>query len=370
MKENGYLEVAGKAVALAAALLPAVGFLVRYVAFALDETVHSPVQLAIAAPLVLLAFTGAVSLLNFIPYVSLFGVVSWIAPSLQRLTTLRNQEQRLRQRLDDLRSKVDDPAQRESVVSRLAEVQTESEEMERTLSEVENVQPWKSFLRFEERIGPTMVRWFWRLSHLTFAIGVVAGLLFMRSWPLPFLSLITSLLCIFVLQRAAERHGRLTLPQVWPVMLILLSASGVVSGLSGHVPGVTRGEYNFSTERARVNLKNGSYLQLGETGKVMYLKACDSIPSGILSVRWELVDSVSVLPQQSVDAGPSLWAILFKGQKLRLGHRGCERRDETTVRKRKANSEQRFQAEGLGDGPHASKYSTMGGAGCRRPFAG
>jgi hypothetical protein len=101
-REQSFLEVAGKTLALVTLLLPANGVLIRFVAFLPAKEISSPLQIALAAPLTELAAAGALGLLPAIGYVFLYWFARRSAPSIRAIYEARIKNKQILVRLDAL----------------------------------------------------------------------------------------------------------------------------------------------------------------------------------------------------------------------------------------------------------------------------
>jgi hypothetical protein len=269
-QRTDYLDVAAKSAAIAAALLPALGVLVRFVAFQPDPEIPSAVSLAPNEAFSMLVVSGVIAVVFSAMFLALIYLGLYIAG---RLGGKREAQ---------------DPGATEGVFARIH--------------------------RQLERL-PLWAQW---VVGLVVAGAVLYYYVSGPAWPSALVIFLSSTTTFAILRWLAVRHGRLTVVHVLPVIVLNMTAAGVASGLDGLVAGVERGEYTF----AGVELRNGPYVRLGEAGDFVFLKACTPA-SRLLAVKRSAILMVQFpLPPRHPEQ-PSLWEAIRLRTPTRVGLRPC-----------------------------------------------
>lgn len=269
------LETVGKALALLAVLLPALGVLTRVIAFWPDHDIGAPLTMAIAISITELSMVGATSLgrtfLVLLPMLLLWPI------RVRMNRTLRS---------DD--------------------VSTELRRLRRATL-------------------PRLILWVpaWVLDALLIA-SLLTLVVVMPGFPA---SLVAGVI-IAVTLWSQDRLRKKDQPSIWqlgPVVVLITFLVGVGSGLSGSIPGIVRADYRFSPTGTSRPVSDGTFAQLGSVGSVVYLKPCDKSPlHGVVAVKADSIEVITIPPRQSSRAaGASLWDILLKRGEMKIGHQGC-----------------------------------------------
>jgi hypothetical protein len=298
----------GPPIALAAALLPFAGVVVRWIAFSFGQTVRYPLDLALEAPTGELIAIGLQSLLPgllALPAIAVYGYFAPMWHHTEKSRQLTKQFEALSPKITALQKKADaleaspgpeilkevqeDAAALKSEVDGL-NVEKERLDKQRPKDPPDPPRLVKGALKPFDRILSAL----YRHQRLVALIGVIywAALLLFTPWPSSITNFGT-LLLVLVLPQVARRTGRVTLSQAWPVVLIALTLAAVASGLNGDFIGNEAGDYHFA---ANVQLADGRYTRLGEANNRMILMACSQPGSIVTSVADSQIIAVGVEP--------------------------------------------------------------------------
>jgi hypothetical protein len=310
----GFIENIGKALALGAVLLPVTGVLVRYIAFAVGQTVSHPLDLALAESPAELIAIGVFSLFTSVVVLPLFGLWAYLAP-------LEHRIRRLRPELDAIeikRAEAKTLADQQEVGERLKALQTEIE-----IAAAAQKNP-PLIARINRWSGGPLGAWMrklspWRLRAL--AVIYWAVIFLVNPWPQS-VSIIGILLVLLLLPRLALRTGRVAFGQVWPLVLVVLLTAATGAGLDGRLDGTRADTYHFA---AAAQLVDGRYARLGEASdRTILLRCGQSGADAVTAVANSNIETVTLGQWQSrTFTWPTLFGVL-KGDPWSLGfHNPC-----------------------------------------------
>jgi hypothetical protein len=310
----GFVEDIGKALALAAVLLPVTGVLVRLIAFVVGQTVNHTLDLALSeSPAVLIA-TGVESLLICLAVLPLFGLWAYLAPLEHRIRRLRPELEAIARKHADAKTLAD----LQEVIDRQKALQTEIEIAEAAQKNpplIARINRWSagSFGAWMRNLSP------WRLRAL--AVIYFSAIFLISPWPQS-VSFIGVFLVLFLLPRLAMRTGRVAFSQVWPLVLFVLLLAAIGAGLDGRLDGTGAGEYHFA---AAANLVDGRYARLGEASDRTILLTCGQAGAGaVTAVANSNIKTVGLEPWRTrTYAYQTLFGVLT-GEPWSLGfHNPC-----------------------------------------------
>jgi hypothetical protein len=242
-----------------------------------------------------------------------------MALGIHEAATIRPLTKSLREKTEAL-SGIADPQTRSRGFSELSgEAKGHEEHLDRLgtrfpIQQLNTLARWLGRLGFT-RPAKVIIRGLWSLCVLVIAVALV----FAPGWPSVVFDMAGGGLSSLLLVRAAQRAGRLTLGDVWVPLLLLLVAAAISGGLKGDVPVTSHGEYRFRSDVAQ----DGAYARLGEAGGLTYLRRCLVGPTRLLAVRSGSVATVTLSGRGESIRRPSLWGVLFRGETVQLGYRGC-----------------------------------------------
>jgi hypothetical protein len=312
------LEVGGKAIALAAALLPATGVVVRWIAFSAANIHGGSLQLGWSAPLSQLVATAIVSLL---PSLLVLPLMVPITRPLVHVEHGLHRARALTRKLDDLRAQMETLAPEEAVppdlVATVATFERESDELKAWFEE-----PQPS--NWLDRLGALITRRLGNVgARILWYVFIGIGILFVPSFPAAAFAFLSSFVAVTLVRRAARTNPRLGLPQLWPAVVALLLIGATAGGLNGGwggLAGVSPGFYVFDSRVG--GLRDGRFQPLAQAGGRMYLEPCRPRRRDLVGVREDAIATARPDPSSS-NLGPNLWSILFKHERLILGSPRC-----------------------------------------------
>jgi hypothetical protein len=111
-------------------------------------------------------------------------------------------------------------------------------------------------------------------------------------------------------RRLRKGGRRLTYRDGWMIAALIVLASSLIFGLSGTPPGITTADYQFS---ASSRLRDGRFVQIGDTGNVVFVSRCGA-PSALIAVnRSEVLDETIVTGAPTLFS-PSIVGVVFQHQ--------------------------------------------------------
>jgi hypothetical protein len=307
---GGALEMAGKVIAVSAALLPFVGCGVRLVAFR-GRFEGAPVSLAWETTVPDLIATA---LLPVFAVVSLVGMLFVGVFEAQRgLQTVRSY----------------DPYNSESHVARQGEGMPEDPSAEdcAIAGQIrDDIKTYRRRLNSWHRVWHEV--WFSegsrirRLSRrvlLVLPIGFIGGAtLFLPPWPTAPIYIAVCFGSAYWAARIAITYPQATLWSYVPIVVVIFLAVSVMAGLDGRVPGVEAQRYTFRASAPAV-LRDGIYAELGRSDGFLDLMLCSDRSHSVIQVRESdvVIRRPNAAHLEDV-IRPSLWQVL-KGEPVRVG---------------------------------------------------
>jgi len=252
------LEASGKALALAAVLLPVAGATLRFIAFQTGGPLStSAYQLAWTAPVDQLAATGLAGLFPSLFYVAVVVMAILAFRVLDRLFPRRH--------LPHERSKRS---------------------------------------RF--------------LAAAAILAVALIGFLAFGDWPTGVVSLVAGGLVGTIVVRVSNVPQPWRLRHTWPVVVTLLATAALTSGLTGYLGGVQVGDYTFKRDAASV-ASNGTYAQIAESADLLYLWDCRRA-GYIVGISKGLVVGLRTQPGAAKSAREqTLFDLLVRRKSLAIG---------------------------------------------------
>jgi len=220
------IEDIGRALALGAVLLPVAGVLIRYLAFWIGHTVDHPLNLALAESpgiLIALGFDSLLIGLLVLPFIALWSYISPAQHHSDRVADFRRRFEDFKARNAEVadeevpRELIDELTVLESDLSRLEANAAELPKLPRLLPDRVT-----RFLSRHER--PLSQVW------LTSQVIYWGGLFLFGPFPYA-LSATGLLIAQLFLPRVGRRTGRISLGQVWPLVVAVLLIAAVGAGL-------------------------------------------------------------------------------------------------------------------------------------------
>jgi hypothetical protein len=358
--------LAGKVVALAAALLPAAGVIVRWVAFAAAGVPGDRLRLAWQDSVTQLVVTALVALWLPATLVALFAAVVrvfWpkltlldqriveIEADMREMEELSANASTLTEELKTLQVEADGnvreillakPGRGSLDVRDTSEVARRNALVAKARSRVETVEQIGRHLnaniagmkdlivraerRAEARASerPARVGRGRRIagrvaSWIAYCVG---GLLFIASpgFPASVVWLVGVLAAGPYLFYFVFKPRRLILARIWPAVFMAMSAGAIAGGLFGAVAGTSPSVYKFVASQGAPT--NGRYEELAAGDGFMYLLACTSSSQQVIAVRPDLI--TTIVPGSPVrTSSPSLVQIILDHRPISAGLPKC-----------------------------------------------
>lgn len=346
-------DAVGKAVGVAAVLLPATGVGVRWVSFQFQPQI--PSVLAVRAPISELAATGFLAIAVAIPIVlGLAFYFQAMAPVLFTAKALRDELQTLQsalasaappsegdllqlarleriRALESLRSQLEVLAPDEIVPPVLAAewkaLEANVPIQERPMSSTPENGSGRAGVplsdahaseirgRLNDLKGPGWLNLprGTRLRRAALALALVTWLAVIAlapGFPAVYLNFVGSFLAVILLRRAAERQGKVALVEIVPAVLIVATFAAIAYGLQPSRGGpVARVEFSDPT------IRDGSYVFLGSEAATTYLRSCRN--GEVLGIH---DTSMRLVAYQALSAeSPSLWSVVTRHQGIAIG---------------------------------------------------
>ena len=316
----------GKLTGLVAVLLPAAGVAVRYVFLARYSV--APSDLAVRAPLAELAVTGFWALLPAlalaIPVALLAGLAPWFVLYERNVSLLAT--------INSLRDVAQIDLEGLSEEAQVAEVRALLRQIKQIEAQVREVEAEHERLEAEhERLERS---WFGRLpspplppwvtnrrwaERTVLSLPWVVLAVFIPDWPVFWVYLGSSLLMYLAAMRLLRRTARLEIARLWWVIVLVLLAFSIASGLQGNLPGVFPQTVSFRSAQGALGLKDGTYERVGDDPNTYYFLTCQPRKRQLVAVQR---DEVLVVTSQGSGAssnfGPSLFSVIFLGATVQV----------------------------------------------------
>jgi hypothetical protein len=308
------LSLLAPSIALTAALLPFLGYVMRWVSF-FASGVGYPSNVAVAAPIGLLADTGFNAILLELPLVA----------GLLLIVPVQRYEATMGQRREAVAAQLGDLERRISALPKENPQQSDMDAVRAIGADVDNLkQTWDEIDRASKNLhdAPRVVRVFGRLFVHTiwgraFVVLVlalnVAAVLLEPGFPGALLFVVGNVAIFVVTFRLMRGWRPLTFGRTWPFLLGYLGFVAIAAGLTGNITGVIAGDFRFA---ATAGVRSGAYYELGDSGSFTFLRACGS-EGHVLIVPDTAIESVNLNPNRLLPA--SLYSVLFDHSAIYFG---------------------------------------------------
>jgi hypothetical protein len=323
--EPDALDLSGKVLAIAIALLPAAGVLTRLVAFAAGGLQGDLLFLAWSAPVGQLMTTAVRGMLfpafTNVIVLALFGrAMMWIAPGVRRQAALRAEA--------FVTGVITRIVGREGgLVDRLAALDVEDKrlrehfraEVQQYIQEGPYLLQWAHGKTVSPRTRKTRIPVYCILLLVLLPLGalvllapVVQAALLLTTYAMGFMTLAALM----------RRGGTGVLSRALPGVAGAVLLGAMYGGYMGLVPGSNPEVYAIS-QKAGVP-QSGQYQRIAQSGKIVYLVSCGKMVRRVVGVNEDEIISVrSHRVAVSPRAEPSVLSVIYGGDRFGLGLEDC-----------------------------------------------
>jgi hypothetical protein len=308
VERSDLLEALGKASALATALFPVSGVIVRWIA--LTPTGPAAFEMAYSAPLGQLAMSG---LLAIFPTALIFAFAFRAQPMVSTIRRIRSIRA-----VNEARQK--DLARLKSIImagprdGSSEELNAGKRDVLRTLRR--HNEELHAFVSLKDE-QPKRRRLLWIALILSIPIAIFGSVL------LALTSLLAGFASSALFFRSVQKGRYGILEAVWPAVVVATLLSALGAGLEGYIPGAALGEYRF--DRTQItNIEDGVYVNLAESSTFMFLQSCEVPTRPVVKVQKDTILTVTLVDKDPFLRNPSLYQ-LWRGRRFVLGaHPNCQ----------------------------------------------
>jgi len=299
--ESSMLDTLGKSLALAVALMPIVGGLIRFLDFSAVRFINNPMELALSSSLSVLSITGVLGAIPAAGFI-VYGLFFWWPSMLMDSHFLRRFDSSIR----EIRNALDDAKDGEDI-----------EEIDRKIHSLEEgMKTFDQRNRLARRL-PRIPKWLVPVIGMALWFPLV---LFLPGWPTVILATVGSLISLIYIDFLAKRTGEIRFGNIWPLILINLAISMAIAAFNGLLVGTTVSSYKF--DHSDIQVADGVYQELND-GTVTFLISCIDSSREVIGVKSDLILQKTPLHTRP-DTQPSLYQAVFGNKPTPIGFQVCK----------------------------------------------